>query len=208
MKNILVIASVLLFIVISAMPLSTSAKEHGMNEKYKQKNVASLPAVTKDTFKCMLDMTPVRGFYVDNLNPEKLPETVRAAKAEKTVYPAGSVVQLVPTEVMIKQVEGTNPSTNDWLFYELTVSDKGSEIRVQGYDNVKNRFGGNCLACHKKAKPEYDMICEQGHGCDPIAITSQMTSVLQKTDPRCAAPPVLSSDEQKLFEQMQAMFDL
>ena len=72
--------------------------------------------VTDADFNCMLDMQPVRGFYVDNLIPGKLDETLTVANAGSGEYPAGSVVQLVPTEVMVKHPAGFSPATKDWEF--------------------------------------------------------------------------------------------
>ena len=120
-------------------------------------------------------------------------------------YPSGSVVQLVPTEVMVKHPEGTSPATKDWEFFELTVSPEGSTIAKRGFVDVNNRFGGNCLGCHAKAKPQWDMICETGHGCDPIPLTKAMVSVIQKTDPRCESMPVLSAEEKQLLGQLQQL---
>jgi len=68
--------------------------------------------VGDDTFKCITDMTPVRHFYVDNLLGN-LQATVAVAEKDTGDYPEGSVVQLVPTEVMIKQQKGFNPTTRD-----------------------------------------------------------------------------------------------
>ena len=153
--------------------------------------------VNKDSFKCLSDMTPVRGFFIDTLLGNHA-ETLKAAQAEKDiVYPAGSVVQLVPTEVMVKREKGFNAVTKDWEFFELAVSDKGSEITVRGAFEAVNKFGGNCFGCHIKAKPEFDLICEQDHVCDPITfekegktitLTQQMIKGVQAMDPRCAAP--------------------
>jgi hypothetical protein len=117
------------------------------------------------------------------------------------IYPAGSVVQLVPAEVMIKREACYNPGTRDWEFIELDVSAEGTTVRARGFADVVNRFGGNCFACHVKARPERDMICEQGHGCDPIPLTPVMTRAIQKTDPRC--PPVeLSLEEQEALRAL------
>jgi len=104
------------------------------------------------------------------------------------VWPPGSLVQLVPTEVMVKQPAGTSPETNDWEFFELNVSAGGSEIVVRGFTDVVNRFGGNCLDCHIKAEPQWDLICETGHGCDPLPLTQEMITGIQQSDPRCRAP--------------------
>ena len=61
-----------------------------------------------------------------------------------------------------------------------------ASVRTRGFVDVVNRFGGNCFACHVKAKPEWDLICETGHGCDAIPLTPLMIKALQKTD-RAAA---------------------
>ena len=66
-----------------------------------------------------------------------------------------------------------------------------------------NRFGGNCLACHAKAEAKWDMICETGHGCDPIPLTREMVVVLQKTDPRCKDNPALSPEERSTLKALQ-----
>src|SRR5271155_1560917 len=73
--------------------------------------------ITEKSFKCTTDMTHVRHFYVDNLNGN-LKETVRVASSDKgEPYPAGSVLQLVPAEVMVKREKGFNPTTKDWEFF-------------------------------------------------------------------------------------------
>ena len=60
-----------------------------------QANASEL-TIQDDDFGCMLDMQPVRGFYVDNLIEGELDKTLAVAKAGQGDYPAGSVVQLVP----------------------------------------------------------------------------------------------------------------
>jgi len=156
--------------------------------------------IDSDTFRCIRDMTPVRGFYVDNLHGEEaLAGTLIAARSESGgTYPPGSVVQLVPTEVMIKREPGFDAATKDWEFFELDVSPGGSAIRARGTTDVVNRFGGNCLDCHAKARPEWDLICEQTHGCDPIPLTPVMVRAIQKTDPRCDAVELTEEEAQML----------
>ena len=79
--------------------------------------------VTEGSFGCLTEMTPVRGFYVANLLG-RLEDTLKVANSPTGGrYPPGSVVQLVPTEVMVKHHEGWNPATNDWEFFELDVSE-------------------------------------------------------------------------------------
>lgn len=143
--------------------------------------------VTADTFKCLAEMTPVRHFYVDNLL-DNLEGTLAVANSENGgVYPPGSVVQLVPTEVMVKHNKGWNVATRDWEFFELDVSAEGNTIRNRGFADVVNKFGGNCFGCHIQARPEWDLICEKDHGCDPIPVTAEQILALQKADPRCVA---------------------
>jgi hypothetical protein len=90
-------------------------------------NAERAVTVNDSTFKCMTDMTPVRHFYVDNLSGD-LKGTVAVAEKGRGDYPQGSVVQLVPTEIMVKQQKGFNPTTHDWEFFAIDVSKGGSKI--------------------------------------------------------------------------------
>ena len=163
--------------------------------------------ISEDDFGCMLDMQPVRGFYVDNLIQGKLDDTIAVAEAESGDYPPGSVVQLVPGEVMVKHPAGFSKVTRDWEFFELTVSADGTQIGKRGFADVVNRFGGNCLGCHVKARPEFDMICETGHGCDPIPLTRQMTTLLQKTDARCGGRYKPTAEEVEMLKALAAQMN-
>ena len=160
--------------------------------------------ITDSDFGCVLDMKPVRGFYVDNLIAGKVEETQAVAQAGQGEYPPGSVVQLVPTEVMVKHPKGFSSATRDWEFFELNVSAQGTEIGKRGFVDVVNRFGGNCFGCHVKAKPEFDMICETGHGCDPIPLTAEITSLLQKTDARCGGRYTPTAEEMGMLKALAA----
>lgn len=159
--------------------------------------------ITDSTFGCISKLTPVRGFYVGNLKGN-LKGTLKVANSKTGgVYPAGSVVQLVPTEVMVKQPKGFSPATHDWEYFELDVSKDGSTIRKRGFAEVVNRFGGNCFTCHVRAKPEFDSICELDHGCDPIPITPAMIGALQRTDPRCKGSENVSAEDAAALKQLQ-----
>ncbi len=143
--------------------------------------------ITEKSFHCLQDMKPVRGFFVDNLTGN-IEDTLKVANSPTGgVYPPGSVVQLVPTEVMVKRETGFNPVTKDWEFFELDVDQNGSKIRKRGFADVNNRFKKNCFVCHVAAKPEWDMICEENHGCEKLPIPHSVITALQKTDPRCKA---------------------
>src|ERR1700729_2670471 len=91
---------------------------------------ASFP-ISDSSFKCITEMTHVRHFYVDNL-AGNLAGTVKVAQAATGDYPVGSVLQLVPTEVMVKRDKGFNAATRDWEFFELNVSPTSSTIHVRG----------------------------------------------------------------------------
>ena len=109
---------------------------------------ASAPAVkttvdiTEASFGCIRKLEPVRGFYVGNLLGN-IEGTLKVARSETGgTYPVGSVVQLVPTEAMVKREAGYNPKTNDWEFFELAVTPSATKINVRGSTEVVNRFGG------------------------------------------------------------------
>ncbi|MCB1683563.1 MAG: hypothetical protein R3E82_15490 [Pseudomonadales bacterium] len=165
--------------------------------------LADTQSIDADTFQCIRDMTPVRGFYVDNLDGNLEGTLAVANSSTGGIYPPGSLVQLVPTEVMVKRESGFNAATKDWEFFELDVSAEGSSIRARGFAEVVNRFGGNCFACHAQARPEWDMICEQDHGCDPIPLTPVVIRAIQKTDPRCE-PMALEAEEAAALEALRA----
>ena len=162
--------------------------------------ISAEPKVTVDdnSFKCILDMTPVKHFYVDNLLGN-LPATVAVANAGTGDYPEGSVLQVMPNEVMVKHEKGFSPATRDWEFFWIDLDKNGQKIFTRGFAEVNNRLGLNCFACHVKAKPEFDFVCEIDHGCDPIPVTRAMFGALQRTDPRCkGADQVSAADAESL----------
>jgi len=156
--------------------------------------------VDDSTFQCIREMTPVRQFYVDNLLGN-LKGTLAAANApEGAIYPPGSVVQLVPTEAMVKRETGFSPATGDWEFFELEVSEQGTSIGKRGFAEVNNRFGKNCFACHAPARDPWDFICETDHGCEPIPIDHKMTGALQRSDLRCGPAELQDGDSIALLK--------
>lgn len=191
--SVTTVLSVMMFLL--AVP-SVEAADEASTSKIK---------VDNHSFKCITEMAKVRQFYVDNLLGN-LEGTVAAAKAETGEYPEGSVVQLVPNEVMIKHEKGFNAATNDWEFFLLDVDKDGSKILRRGFTEVNNRFDMNCFACHAKARPEFDLICEESHGCDPIPLTPAMFGALQKTDPRCQNPQPLSTEDAQALKDLAEVF--
>ena len=167
--------SLLIFISLFVMGQSNS------QDKDKQLDV------TEDLFKCLTEMTKSASgdFFVDNILGN-LAATLAVANSENGGnYPVGSLVSLVPSEAMIKHEAGWNPETNDWEFFELTVSEQGSEIAVRGTTEVINQFGGNCFDCHVQARHEWDLICGTGHGCAPLPFDRETIANIQNTDLRC-----------------------
>ena len=146
--------------------------------------LAPMVKIDDSTFRCIRKMTPVRQFYVDNVLGNTAGTLAAANAPNGAIYPVGSVVQLVPTEVMVKREAGFSPATGDWEFFELEVSDKGTKIGKRGFAEVNNRFGKNCFACHVPAREPWDFVCETNHGCEPIPIDHKMTGALQRSDPR------------------------
>ena len=157
-------------------------------------------SVDNNSFHCITEMTSVRHFYVANLLGDDA-GTLAVAKAGKGDYPAGSVLQLVPNEVMVKQQKGFSPATRDWEFFYIDVSDKGSTIRNRGTTDVNNAAGMNCFACHEKARPEFDLVCEHDHGCAALPFTDNMFVALQHTDPRCKNSKSVSAEDQEALRQ-------
>ena len=107
-----------------------------------------------------------------------------ARSARGGVYPVGTIIQLVPQEAMVKRAPGFSPSTNDWEFFSLDVSAKGTRILSRGGAKVLNRFGGSCASCHSAAASQFDFVCGTTHGCAPLPIGPAVIASLQKSDPR------------------------
>jgi hypothetical protein len=131
------------------------------------------------------DMTPVRGFFVDNMLGH-LDEAVEIANDTEGggAYPVGTVIQLIPQEAMVKRAPGFDPDSNDWEFFALEVTAEGTEIVTRGGAEVINQFGGSCADCHSLARPEFDFVCEKDHGCEPLPIGDDVIQAVQDSDPR------------------------
>lgn len=124
-------------------------------------------------------------FFVDNVLGNRAETEAVAQSATGGKYPPGTIISLVPTEVMLKHQPGWNAATSDWEFIELEVSAAGSTIIRRGTTDVVNRFGGNCFDCHKLARPEWDMVCGTDHGCAPPPFSREDILAVQAQDPRC-----------------------
>jgi hypothetical protein len=141
--------------------------------------------VEADDFKALADMTPVREFFVDNVAGDLEATLAVANDPEGGVYPVGTVIQLIPQEAMVKRVPGFDPDSNDWEFFTLDVTPAGTTILTRGGSEVVNRFSGSsCSSCHGAAEPEFDFVCEDDHGCEPLPIGGDVITAIQQSDPR------------------------
>jgi hypothetical protein len=141
--------------------------------------------MTEADFDCILQWDKVRSFRITNKLGD-VAGTLAAANAPGTMdYPVGTVIQLVPNEAMVKRAPGFAQESADWEFFFLDTSATGTTIVQRGVTDVQNQFGGNCLNCHLKAMPEFDFVCEKGHGCDPLPIGDDVIQMAQNSDPRC-----------------------
>ncbi|MCX5858771.1 MAG: hypothetical protein NT056_02560 [Proteobacteria bacterium] len=144
-------------------------------------------------FECLKNMDYIGPYYLTNkLGADNLAEALKVAKSSKGgTFPPGTVIQLIPLEAMVKRVEGWNPATNDWEFFSLAVTGTTTTIKSRGAEYTKNFAGLNCFACHSKAAPQFDLVCGDNHGCDPLlptadqTTTDQMIKGFQDADPRC-----------------------
>jgi hypothetical protein len=164
-------------------------------------NVAPKYKIDDSTFKCILKMTGVKHFFVDNL-AGNLAGTVAVAEAGKGEFPEGTVLQLIPNEAMIKEQKGFSPGTNDWEFFALSSDEHGSKIVSRGRREVNNFLGLNCFDCHKAARAEFDLVCEQDHGCDSLPLSRPMFHAIQHTDPRCQPAEQISAEDAASLKEL------
>ena len=142
--------------------------------------------ITEKSFGCVLNLPKVRNTRIQNPDPEKLKEAIRIFRdsVPNTEYPVGTILQLIPTEAMVKHDHAAFPNTNGWEFFALNVSADGTVIRDRGDKVLNNSLKKPCLDCHLPAA-KFDFVCEKKHGCAPIPVTDQQISAMQSADPRC-----------------------
>lgn len=140
-------------------------------------------------FGCILAWPMVRRFRITNTLGHLDEALAVAGSSTGGTYPVGTIIQLVPSEAMVKRGRGFSPETNDWEFFALDASASGTSIRARGTTTVVNAFGGNCFDCHRLAEPRWDFVCEDTHGCDPLPIGPDVLLSIQNGDPRCGAMP-------------------
>lgn len=142
--------------------------------------------ITTKSFGCVLNLPKVRNTRIQNPDPEKLKEAVRILRdsVPDKQYPTGTILQLIPTEAMVKHDRAAFPKTNGWEFFALKVSTDGTTILDRGDKVLNTSLKKPCLDCHSPAA-KFDFVCEKGHGCAPIPVTDQQIAAMQSADPRC-----------------------
>lgn len=135
-------------------------------------------------FDCILDWTQVRLMRVTNKLGDLDGTLAVANNPGSADYPVGTVIQLVPNEASVKRRAGFSPATNDWEFFLLDAQATGTTIVQRGTTEVSNQFG-TCFGCHSLAQPEFDLVCEKMHGCDPLPVGDDVLLMAQNGDPRC-----------------------
>lgn len=142
--------------------------------------------VSEKSFGCVLDLPKIRNTRIQNLDPEKLKEATRIFKdsVPDKEYPTGTILQLLPTEAMVKHDRGAFPNTHGWEFFALKVSADGTTILDRGDKVLNTSLKKPCLGCHSPAA-KFDFVCEKGHGCAPVPLTDQKIAEMQAADPRC-----------------------
>jgi hypothetical protein len=140
---------------------------------------------TEADFGCVLNWDKVNNVRIFNAKPKLLKKAKRVLERGKPhrKYPIGTIIQLIPTEAMVKRKKSFNPDGNGWEFFRLGLSPQGTTIISRGADAI-NFVDLPCKACHAKAE-KFDFVCEKTHGCDPIPVTDALVDALQRSDPRC-----------------------
>lgn len=164
---------------------STGATEDGSSSGEPTTGAAEDLDMQAEDFGCILEWDKVRKFRITNKLGHLEEALAVANDPAGGVYPVGTVVQLIPGEAMVKRRAGFAPDNSDWEFFFLNTSADGTEIAARGTSEVVNGLGGNCFDCHAKAAPQWDRLCEEGHGCDPLPFTAEQIEMVQQSDPRC-----------------------
>lgn len=135
-------------------------------------------------FTCIKDGTKVGQFFMTNPLGH-LDEAIAVAESKTGgTYPVGTIIQLIPQEAMVKRAEGWKPETSDWEFFLLSVAGDQTTIDARGGSEVENVVG-SCFDCHSMAEPQWDLVCEDTHGCEALPIDDVFIQMLQDGDTRC-----------------------
>jgi hypothetical protein len=183
------LAALISFSALAPLPLVTSCgggDDDGGAQAAPDAQPEDLDMKAED-FECILRWTKVNRYRITN-KLGHVAETLAVAnnKDGGGTYPVGTVIQLVPFEAMVKRKRGYNAATNDWEFFNLQDNADGTTIVSRGGAEIVNKFTkDSCMGCHSGAAPQFDLVCEQTHGCDPLPVGPDLIEAAQQADKRC-----------------------
>jgi hypothetical protein len=141
-------------------------------------------------FQCLRAWLKVHNLRIFNARKRLLRKAMRIVERGRPGrrYPVGTIVQLIPFEAMVKRGGHFNPEGNDWEFFVLGSNPDGSaKILKRGKAEVVN-VAVPCQQCHGAAR-RFDFVCEEDHGCIPLALDPPTIDFIQTHDPHCPAQP-------------------
>jgi hypothetical protein len=174
------IALVTAAVFVACGGTSTPSSTHSESRRERPEDVV----MQAEDFPNINTMTKVDSYFVTNLSGHEQQAIAVAQSPTGGVFPVGTLIQLVPQEAMVKRRAGWNRQTRDWEFFFLETTPEGTKILNRGADQVVNRFDGNCASCHLAADPQWDLVCKDTHGCDPLPIGDDVIAAIQAADPR------------------------
>ena len=105
-----------------------------------------------------LTLPPGRSYLVANPLGHESEALAVASSATGGVFPVGSIVEVQPSERMVKRRRGFNASTNDWEFFGIQFAPDG---RTPQNFAVRGKEETSCFQCHQSvSSPTWDFICQ------------------------------------------------
>lgn len=105
-----------------------------------------------------LTQPPGRTYLVANQLGHQSEALAVASSASGGAFPVGSIVEIQPSEVMVKRRKGFNAATNDWEFFAIEFAPDG---RTPQRFAVRGTQETACFQCHKTvSSPTWDFICQ------------------------------------------------
>ena len=146
---------------------------------------APLPDVapTAADFVNINTMKRVGDHFIGSLNGHLDAVLAVARKPQGGVYPVGTVIQLIPTEAMVKRHKGYSPATGDWEFFALDVSPAGTKISSSGA-KVKNFLRRLCVV-PRRGPEDLRLRVREGSRLRP----SRRHRCPDRDDPESRSPP-------------------
>jgi len=144
-------------------------------------------------FRCLTDGVKAEGksFFIFDNSRTKLARAVEMTRTGDVSggYPVGTILQLFPSEAMVKRKPGFNPEGGDWEFFKLSLEQTKSgrwrtRVAERGRSEVTNS-AGSCQACHTSIARDHDFVCEFVIGAAGLGLTDEQIAAIQASDPRC-----------------------